>query len=183
MSDPLYHPNLLATPNAPPGHDPFGLPAQPPAPNHPDVGSMRFGERRWGDTLDVQVDVPGESDSPIVVAAKQYLSVNDVARVWALRLSCTWVNFAANFAENPTDDATAGFTVVAGVGSGMIPHTYLFKLLALDGFAELFLPAFPAQAIQVLGGLVFAPASAGSRTESFQFAASVAPYTRLRHDE
>ncbi len=162
-------------------NDSFGLP--PPVANAPDRTAMRYGERRWGDSLEQFLDVPGTSLAAISFGPKQFLSVNDVARVWALRVSCTWINFQSNFAISPADDAVAGFTVLAGVGSGMIPHTYLFPLLANSGFAELFLPALPAQAIQVQASLVFAPASAEPRKEQFQFAAAVAPYTRLRHDD
>jgi len=157
-------------------------PGGPPA-NYPDLGSMRFGERRWGDALAHEFRVA--SDSVTNFGPKQLLSVQDCARVWALRISCTWTNFAENFVVEPLDDVQVGFTVSAGVGSGMVPHTYLFTLLALDGFAELFLPALPAQAIQVQVGLVFTAAAgeAPERPERFAFAASVAPYTRLRHDE
>lgn len=176
MTQPFY-------PYAPPDpSDPFGLgPARRANPS--DAASMVIGERRWGDSLIKSLDVPGSSTTELAIAQVQILSVKDVARVWALRLSCTWQNFASNFLIAPADDGVAAFTVTSGVGSGMVPHTYLMPLLAVQGFAELFIPALPAQAIQVQVSLAFTPANNAARTEEFQFAASVAPYTRLRNDE
>jgi hypothetical protein len=168
---------------APPNpQDPFGLGQAAPV-NLPDAHSLKLGERRWGDSRTADIVVPEGDATPISVPQKQLVSVQDVPRVWSLRCSCTWVNFAENFAVAPTDDGIAAFTVVAGVGMGMFPHTYLLPLLAGDGFAEFFLPALPAQAIQVLVSLLFTPAIGSSRKQNFQFVAAVAPYTRLRHDE
>lgn len=180
----VQHYDVWGHPVPPPGeHDSFGLPTEVPGGVKPDAASMRRGEVRWGDTMDKDIVVPNGDDTEISIPMEQFLSVNDVPRVWALRVSCTWVNFALNFGGFPLDDATAGFTVTAGVGSGMIPHTYLFGLLALKGFAELFLPALPAQSIQVQASLAFNPENGTERRQSFRFAAAVAPYTRLRHDE
>ncbi len=163
-------------------HDPFGM-GEAPDVNRPDSRSMRTGERRWGDTRTAEVEVPEGVATPISVGQRQLVSVQDVPRVWSLRCSCTWVNFAENFLTNPTDDAIAAFTVTAGVGSGMFPHTYLLPMLASDGFVEFFLGQLPAQAIQVQCSLIFEPEIGSARRQNFQFVAAVAPYTRLRHDD
>lgn len=168
---------------APPNpHDPFGLGPAPQV-NLPDANSLRIGERKWGDSRTADVEVPEGSATPIAIGQKQLVSVQDVPRVWSLRCSCTWTNFAANFLTDPTDDGIAAFTVTAGVGMGMFPHTYLLPLLAGDGFVEFFLGQLPAQAIQVQCSLLFTPAIGSARRQNFQFVAAVAPYTRLRHDE
>jgi hypothetical protein len=127
------------------------------------------GSQNWGDTF--TSDLTAAAPGTVTGDFRELVRVHDVAQLWGLRLSLTWLTAIA------AGSAAADFEISSGVGRAtflLLRGILVAAPVAVGQEQSVFIPDFPAQTISIRGRGAWVAAGAGS--VSFRVSAAACPY-------